>query len=72
MPTFCVIANDCSAYMFGFFMGKTPLIKLSPKKTWEGFIGGVIGTYIFAYLVRLKSLFDKFLVLHTDLSKIVR
>ena len=30
-----VIINDVMAYMFGFFMGKTPLIKLSPKKTWE-------------------------------------
>jgi phosphatidate cytidylyltransferase len=24
------------AYIFGFFFGRTPLIKLSPKKTWEG------------------------------------
>jgi len=53
LPTFCVIANDIAAYLFGFFLGKTPLIKLSPKKTWEGFIGGVIGTYILAYLVTL-------------------
>ena len=39
-----VIINDVMAYMFGFFMGRTPLIKLSPKKTWEGFIGGGIST----------------------------
>ena len=26
----------CQAYIFGFFFGRTPLIKLSPKKTWEG------------------------------------
>jgi CDP-diglyceride synthetase len=32
--------NDVYAYVFGRFWGKTPLIKLSPKKTWEGFIGG--------------------------------
>jgi phosphatidate cytidylyltransferase len=43
-PVLMVIINDVMAYMFGFFMGKTPLIKLSPKKTWEGFIGGGIAT----------------------------
>jgi phosphatidate cytidylyltransferase len=28
------------------FFGRTPLIKISPKKTWEGFIGGLIVTLI--------------------------
>ncbi|KAJ8318707.1 hypothetical protein KUTeg_003798 [Tegillarca granosa] len=37
------------AYMFGFFFGKTPLIKLSPKKTWEGFIGGAFATLLFGF-----------------------
>jgi phosphatidate cytidylyltransferase len=44
MPILMVVINDVMAYMFGFFMGRTPLIKLSPKKTWEGFIGGGIAT----------------------------
>ena len=35
----------------GFFFGRTPLIKLSPKKTWEGFIGGVIGTVAAGYVL---------------------
>jgi len=39
-----IICNDIWAYLFGFFFGKTPLIKLSPKKTWEGYIGGGIAT----------------------------
>jgi phosphatidate cytidylyltransferase len=39
MPVMMVIINDVMAYMFGFTMGRTPLIQLSPKKTWEGFIG---------------------------------
>ena len=39
MPIMMVIINDVMAYMFGFTMGRTPLIQLSPKKTWEGFIG---------------------------------
>ncbi|KAJ8286940.1 hypothetical protein GJAV_G00045140 [Gymnothorax javanicus] len=55
VPISIVICNDIMAYMFGFFFGRTPLIKLSPKKTWEGFIGGFFGTvvfgFIFAYLL---------------------
>jgi phosphatidate cytidylyltransferase len=34
--------NDTLAYLVGSFMGKTPLTKISPKKTWEGTIGGII------------------------------
>jgi phosphatidate cytidylyltransferase len=30
------------AYLVGSFIGKTPLTKISPKKTWEGTIGGII------------------------------
>merc|ERR1711944_74861 len=48
MPIMMVIINDIMAYMFGFAMGRTPLIQLSPKKTWEGFIGGGISTVIIA------------------------
>nr|CAG4638393.1 EOG090X04NQ [Cyclestheria hislopi] len=42
-----IVCNDVMAYMFGFFFWKTPLIKLSPKKTWEGFIGGGLATILF-------------------------
>ncbi len=34
--------NDTMAYMVGSFIGKTPLSPISPKKTWEGTIGGAI------------------------------
>ncbi len=34
--------NDTMAYITGSFFGKTPLSKISPKKTWEGTIGGAI------------------------------
>lgn len=47
VPVSMIICNDIMAYLFGFFFGKTPLIKLSPKKTWEGFIGGAISTIAF-------------------------
>jgi phosphatidate cytidylyltransferase len=34
--------NDTMAYLIGSLIGKTPLAKISPKKTWEGTIGGII------------------------------
>ncbi|KAG8197271.1 hypothetical protein JTE90_007519 [Oedothorax gibbosus] len=51
VPVSMIICNDVMAYMFGFFFGKTPLIQLSPKKTWEGFIGGWISTVVFGMMV---------------------
>jgi phosphatidate cytidylyltransferase len=35
---------DTFAYLVGARLGKHPLIKISPKKTWEGLIGGIILT----------------------------
>jgi phosphatidate cytidylyltransferase len=34
--------NDTMAYIVGSLIGKTPLSRISPKKTWEGTIGGII------------------------------
>jgi phosphatidate cytidylyltransferase len=34
--------NDTMAYIAGSLIGKTPLSKISPKKTWEGTIVGII------------------------------
>ena len=43
-------ANDTMAYFTGRQFGKTPLYKrISPKKTWEGSIGGAVGTFIVAF-----------------------
>ena len=36
--------NDTMAYIVGSFIGKTPFSEISPKKTWEGTIGGAILT----------------------------
>lgn len=33
--------NDTMAYIVGSLFGRTPLSSVSPKKTWEGTIGGV-------------------------------
>ena len=35
LPALLIISNDTWAYIFGFFFGRTPLIALSPKKTWS-------------------------------------
>jgi phosphatidate cytidylyltransferase len=34
--------NDTMAYIVGSLIGKTPLSSISPKKTWEGTVGGII------------------------------
>ncbi|KAL0181938.1 hypothetical protein M9458_021313, partial [Cirrhinus mrigala] len=51
VPISCVICNDIMVYVFGFCFGRTPHIKLSPKKTWEGFIGGFISTVVFGLIL---------------------
>ncbi|VDL72328.1 unnamed protein product [Nippostrongylus brasiliensis] len=51
VPVAMIICCDVMSYMFGFFFGRTPLIKLSPKKTWEGFIGGAISTVVFGVML---------------------
>ncbi|CDW53362.1 phosphatidate cytidylyltransferase [Trichuris trichiura] len=54
LPVLLIICNDMTAYLFGFFFGRTPLIKLSPKKTWEGFVGGAVSTVFLSILVKLR------------------
>ena len=39
---FSLWVNDTMAYIVGSLIGKTPLSPISPKKTWEGTVGGVI------------------------------
>lgn len=40
---FIVWANDIGAYLFGVSLGRHKLFeRISPKKSWEGFVGGVI------------------------------
>ncbi|XP_068667467.1 phosphatidate cytidylyltransferase 1-like [Aristolochia californica] len=51
LPASLIVLNDIAAYIFGFFFGRTPLIKLSPKKTWEGFIGASVTTMISAFVL---------------------
>jgi phosphatidate cytidylyltransferase len=39
---FSIWINDTMAYIVGSLIGKTQMTKISPKKTWEGTIGGII------------------------------
>jgi phosphatidate cytidylyltransferase len=44
--------NDTGAYLAGKSLGRTKLFeRISPKKTWEGTIGGLILSLIVAYLL---------------------
>ncbi len=54
--------NDTMAYIVGSLIGKTPLSPVSPKKTWEGTIGGAIlavvvvtltGVYAFSFPAKI-------------------
>ena len=45
-------ANDTGAYLSGISFGKHKLMeRISPKKTWEGFAGGVIAATLIAFLL---------------------
>lgn len=39
---FSIWINDTMAYLVGSLVGKTPLTSISPKKTWEGTLGGIL------------------------------
>ena len=53
VPAMLIVINDIFAYLFGYFFGKHQLIALSPKKTWEGYIGGAISTCLFSIIVKM-------------------
>ncbi len=45
-------ANDSWAYLTGRYFGKHKLFeRISPNKTWEGFLGGAAAAFIFSFLV---------------------
>lgn len=54
--------NDTMAYLVGSFIGKTPFSAISPKKTWEGTIGGAVltigGAAIWGYFTPYYSMTD--------------
>jgi phosphatidate cytidylyltransferase len=59
-------AGDIGAYLTGRVLGRTPMSPvLSPKKTWEGFAGGLAGAVAVAVLInRLAPVFGTTRLLH--------
>ena len=50
-PVVLVWAADTGAYAFGILFGRHRLWpSVSPKKTWEGLIGGIVATVLVAVL----------------------
>ncbi|CEJ80048.1 Putative Phosphatidate cytidylyltransferase [[Torrubiella] hemipterigena] len=62
LPAALVITNDIWAYICGIAFGRTQLIKLSPKKTVEGFVGAWIMTVIFGMLLCNLMMRSKFFI----------
>ncbi len=57
----CIWTNDTMAYLVGSWIGKTPFSKISPKKTWEGTMGGallcvILVTAVFQQIFSYKHL----------------
>ena len=48
---FIIWANDVFAYLFGITLGKHRLFeRISPKKSWEGFFGGLLGAMAMGFV----------------------
>lgn len=62
--------NDVMQFTWGKLLGKHKIIpKVSPNKTWEGFIGGIISTVVIGYFLRFllplsipQTLFISFMI----------
>ena len=60
---FLLWANDSGAYVFGITLGKNRLFeRISPKKSWEGFFGGLIIAFVMAFV--LSMYFNSLELLH--------
>lgn len=48
----CNQGNDVAQYLWGKFLGKNKILpEVSPKKTWEGFLGGMATTVLVGVLI---------------------
>ncbi|EFO64545.1 Phosphatidate cytidylyltransferase [Giardia lamblia P15] len=59
LPSVLVVANDTFAYILGKLLGRHSLVRVSPSKTWEGYIGAGIATLIFSHFWAIP-LIEKF------------
>ena len=50
---FSIWTNNSFAYLFGTTLGKHKLLpSISPKKSWEGFFGGMLATLLLNYFIK--------------------
>lgn len=68
LPVLLVITNDIMAYACGMLFGRTQLIKLSPKKTVEGFIGAWVFTILFGYFFSWALMGYKYFICPVNVS----
>lgn len=68
LPAALVIVNDIFAYICGVLFGRTQLIKLSPKKTVEGFVGAWICTVISAFCFTALLIQYKYFICPVNVS----
>jgi phosphatidate cytidylyltransferase len=68
LPAALVITNDIWAYICGIAFGRTQLIKLSPKKTVEGFVGAWIMTVLFGILLVNIMMRSKYFICPVNVS----
>jgi phosphatidate cytidylyltransferase len=45
------VAYDVGALTFGAWLGRHPMASVSPNKTWEGFVGGVITSVVLSVVI---------------------
>ena len=60
--------NDVFQFTWGKLLGRNKIIeKISPNKTWEGFIGGLLSTIAAAYFLRFLTPFSEIQALGSGL-----
>lgn len=62
---FTVMGTDSGAYIIGSKIGKNKLTKLSPKKSVEGSLGGIISAILFVFITYcvIKSKFNIYILM---------
>ena len=67
---FIIWANDSFAYLFGITLGKHRLFeRISPKKSWEGFVGGLFGAALMGFIAAKDIISDMELCGMTDINE---
>jgi phosphatidate cytidylyltransferase len=68
-----IIAADSGAYAVGKYCGRHKLTKISPKKTWEGLLGGYITALVVAgiYVAMTKNNFSNLQVIMLTTATVI-